>query len=90
MDLVCFCHLRWNFVYQRPQHLMSRFAKNGRVFLIEEPYFDASHIDYLELNRENNLTIVIPHLQANRSAQEDINHHIKLLKDLFEDENIDN
>ena len=36
-DLVCFSHLRWDFVYQRPQHLMSRFAREGRVFFVEEP-----------------------------------------------------
>ncbi|PYS88617.1 MAG: glycosyl transferase [Acidobacteria bacterium] len=36
-DVVCFSHLRWNFVYQRPQHLMSRFARSRRVFFIEEP-----------------------------------------------------
>ena len=30
--LICFSHLRWDFVYQRPQHLMSRFARQGRVF----------------------------------------------------------
>ncbi len=36
-DLVCFSHLRWDFVYQRPQHLMSRFAGERRVFFIEEP-----------------------------------------------------
>jgi UDP-galactopyranose mutase len=35
-DLVCFSHLRWGFVFQRPQHLMSRFAKHRRVFFIEE------------------------------------------------------
>src|SRR5437764_199769 len=39
-DIVCFSHLRWNFVYQRPQHLLSRFAKNSRVFFIEEPVWD--------------------------------------------------
>jgi UDP-galactopyranose mutase len=38
-DLVCFSHLRWDFVYQRPQHLLSRFAKKNRVFFIEEPIF---------------------------------------------------
>ena len=37
LDLVCFSHLRWNFVYQRPQHLMSRCARERRVFYIEEP-----------------------------------------------------
>ncbi|MDQ2746189.1 MAG: glycosyltransferase family 1 protein, partial [Acidobacteriota bacterium] len=31
-DLVCLSHLRWDFVYQRPQHLMSRFAGQRRVF----------------------------------------------------------
>lgn len=38
-DLVCYSHLRWGFVYQRPQHLMSRFARDRRVFFIEEPEF---------------------------------------------------
>jgi glycosyltransferase involved in cell wall biosynthesis len=35
--LIVFCHLRWNFVYQRPQHLMTRFARRSRVVFIEEP-----------------------------------------------------
>src|SRR5947209_14474234 len=39
--LVCFSHLRWNFVFQRPQHLMSRFAREYRVFFWEEPTFEA-------------------------------------------------
>ena len=29
--LVCFSHLRWNFVFQRPQHLMSCFAREMAV-----------------------------------------------------------
>jgi UDP-galactopyranose mutase len=36
-DLLCFSHLRWDFVYQRPNHLMARAAKSRRVFFIEEP-----------------------------------------------------
>ena len=36
-DVICFSHLRWDFVYQRPQHLMSRFGRGGRVFFVEEP-----------------------------------------------------
>jgi hypothetical protein len=39
LDLICFSHLRWGFVYQRPQHLLSRFAREARVFFIEEPVF---------------------------------------------------
>jgi glycosyltransferase involved in cell wall biosynthesis len=35
--LVCFSHLRWNFVYQRPQHLLVRAAKDYSVLFFEEP-----------------------------------------------------
>ena len=37
--LICFSHLRWKFVFQRPQHLMTRFAKTRRVVFWEEPVF---------------------------------------------------
>ena len=36
-DLIVFSHLRWDFVWQRPQHLLSRLAAERRVFFIEEP-----------------------------------------------------
>jgi UDP-galactopyranose mutase len=35
--LVCFSHLRWNSVFQRPQQLLSRFAKRREVYFFEEP-----------------------------------------------------
>ena len=35
-NLFCFSHLRWDFVFQRPQHLMTRFGKSYRVFYFEE------------------------------------------------------
>src|SRR5205085_2835579 len=34
---IVFSHLRWSFVWQRPQHLMTRMAQQRRVFFIEEP-----------------------------------------------------
>ena len=40
--MLCLSHLRWDFVFQRPQHLMSRFAQTHRVLFWEEPLFDAS------------------------------------------------
>ena len=36
-SLLVFSHLRWDFVFQRPQHLMTRLAREYRVFFIEEP-----------------------------------------------------
>jgi hypothetical protein len=36
-SLLCFSHLRWQFVFQRPQHLMSRFARTRRTIFWEEP-----------------------------------------------------
>src|SRR5687767_14068664 len=36
-DLIVFSHLRWNFVWQRPQHLLTRMADSRRVCFIEEP-----------------------------------------------------
>ena len=40
IPLVCFSHLRWNFVYQRPQHLLSRAAADHEVIFFEEPMFE--------------------------------------------------
>ena len=37
VTLICFSHLRWDFVFQRRQHLMSRFAREHCVVFWEEP-----------------------------------------------------
>src|SRR6059058_2297208 len=39
--IVVFSHLRWDFVYQRPQHLLSRLAQHYPVLFVEEPEYDA-------------------------------------------------
>jgi UDP-galactopyranose mutase len=39
--LLCFSHLRWDFVWQRPQQLMTRFARDRRVYFVEEPLYEA-------------------------------------------------
>lgn len=36
-DMIVFCHLRWDFVYQRPQHLISRLASQYKILVVEEP-----------------------------------------------------
>jgi UDP-galactopyranose mutase len=61
-DLVCLSHLRWDFVYQRPQHLFSRCATERRVFFIEEPVYDDGPIRLDVSKREDGLHVVVPHL----------------------------
>jgi glycosyltransferase involved in cell wall biosynthesis len=60
--IICFSHLRWDFVYQRPQHLLSRFARTSRVFYVEEPVFGAKapHLDVSP--RDHGLQVVVPML----------------------------
>lgn len=84
MDLICLCHIRWNFVYQRPQHLLNRFAVNNRVFVIEEPVFE-SESDYYEISKPDdnaNLWIVVLHIDKNTAAEKR-NHTLKALLDSF-------
>jgi protoporphyrinogen oxidase/glycosyltransferase involved in cell wall biosynthesis len=38
-ELVVFSHLRWSFVYQRPQQILSRLARHFRVLFVEEPHY---------------------------------------------------
>ena len=40
--IITFSHLRWKFVYQRPQQLLSRMSRTRRVIFIEEPVYDDS------------------------------------------------
>jgi glycosyltransferase involved in cell wall biosynthesis len=47
--LIVFSHLRWDFVYQRPQHLLSRIAHQHRVLFVEEPVYEPGvqpHFEY--------------------------------------------
>ena len=49
--LVCFSHLRWDFVWQRPQHLLSRAAKHYRVLQIEEPLFEKGATPRMDVSK---------------------------------------
>jgi UDP-galactopyranose mutase len=89
-DLICFSHLRWNFVYQRPQHLISRFTKCFRVFFVEEPFFNAPS-DQLNINvSPEKVTVIVPHLQ-DEPNRPDVNQRIQeLLERFFQEENVTN
>jgi UDP-galactopyranose mutase len=69
IDLVCFSHLRWGFVFQRPNHLMSRFARIGRVFFIEEPIYDEGPIGLESVEAIKNLWVCTPHINSATSSE---------------------
>jgi hypothetical protein len=70
-DLVCLSHLRWDFVFQRPQHLMSRFAQQRRVFFWEEPVYDATSPE-LDTRScpHSGVEVVTPHLPPDVDASD--------------------
>lgn len=68
-DLLCFSHLRWNFVFQRPQHLLTRFSEERRVFYVEEPIFEDVASPSMRIERKRaSLSVVTPVLPIGMPA----------------------
>ena len=89
-DLVCFSHLRWDFVYQRPQHLLSRCAKDRRVFFIEEPIFGNGSMRLDTREAESGVHVVVPHLPDGLKSEIAINAVMReMTRQLFIDHDID-
>jgi UDP-galactopyranose mutase len=90
-DLVCFSHLRWNFVYQRPQHLLSRAARSRRVFVVEEPIFDNGSMR-LDVNEsDDGVYVAVPYLPEGLSSEVARQAVLRRLVDqLFAEHQIDN
>ncbi len=84
MDIICFSHLRWNFVYQRPQHLLKRFARSGRVFYVEEPFLEAAADAFTVQTTPENVFNVQLHLAGSPGPEEMANRQAALLQSLFE------
>ncbi len=83
VDLICFSHLRWDYVYQRPQHLMSRAAREFRVFFVEEarPHAGPPRVDITRVS--GNVRVVVPYLEPGLEGEARHEARRKLLADLF-------
>src|SRR3954467_8579634 len=69
--LICFSHLRWNFVFQRPQHLMIRAAQEHKVFFFEEPMFEDVDEHRQDLHQDSTGVVIAgPILPAGLGASE--------------------
>lgn len=90
-DLVCLSHLRWDFVYQRPQHLLSRFANQRRVFFVEEPIITNEPEARLDVSRrEGGLHVVVPHVPQDLMSDDKLGTvQRELLDRLFAEHGID-
>jgi UDP-galactopyranose mutase len=70
--IICFSHLRWNFVLQRPQHLMQRFTETGQVVFWEEPELTGveSAPELRIQSGGDNIVVVTPCMPASLGAEE--------------------
>jgi glycosyltransferase involved in cell wall biosynthesis len=88
-NILCLSHLRWDFVFQRPQHLLTRFAKIFNIYYLEEPAFGGNHAPYLAKTlREENLWVLTPHLPEGLSPLEIANVQEELLDSFFKSQHI--
>ncbi len=93
-DLLCFSHLRWDFVYQRPQHLMERFGREHRVFFVEEPVFDSPEprLDVTERPQQNvaekNVEVLVAHLPWGPTEEQHGEMYRVLLKTFMQERQI--
>jgi glycosyltransferase involved in cell wall biosynthesis len=87
-DLVCLSHLRWDFVYQRPQHLMSRFARDRRVFFVEEPIFGDGPRRFEVSERPGGVRVAIPYLPHGLSPEEVEAAQAELLSSLLSEHSV--
>jgi UDP-galactopyranose mutase len=83
-DVVVFSHLRWDFVFQRPQHLLTRCAQQRRVYFVEEPVFEPDIAPTLHMTtRGDHLFVAIPHLPAGNPEPEVTAQLRKLVDELM-------
>jgi beta-glucosidase/6-phospho-beta-glucosidase/beta-galactosidase/glycosyltransferase involved in cell wall biosynthesis len=73
--IVVFSHLRWGFVWQRPQQFLSRFAKKHQILFIEEPFFDLAEGKEPELSFHQvmpHVTVATPHMSLSWSRNRNL------------------
>ncbi|MGY3211353.1 glycosyltransferase [Mucilaginibacter sp. HD30] len=77
-NLIVFSHLRWDFVYQRPQHLLTRLANDFNITFVEEPLTGADKKPYYSFKRREGIVIITPHV-SDQLSPKDKNDALKVL-----------
>lgn len=97
-NLVCISHLRWDFVWQRPQHLLTRFAQDYTVYFVEEPIatpeIETPTLEVFPAQNASNITIIRlrqpvsePHWIGHGHAESQANYE-RLLLSFFKDNGV--
>lgn len=90
-DLLVFSHMRWDFIFHRPHHVMTRFAEHRRVFYFEESIFGMTEIPRLHLKiTDENIHVVVPYLPMGMDSLKTDEAMRELLSELIVDEEIKN
>lgn len=58
--LLCLSHLRWNFVFQRPHHLLTRASRSFQVVFLEEPVFEPNAVPTIRLTACDGVLVATP------------------------------
>ncbi len=89
--ILTFSHLRWDFVYQRPQHLLSRLASRHRVFFIEEPVRGSDAPAWRFQHPHPNVTVCTPQTPSSAPGftDEQFPYLHEILPQLLESEHLD-
>ncbi|BCS34439.1 glycosyl transferase [Luteitalea sp. TBR-22] len=88
-DLICFSHLRWDFVWQRPQHLLSRASRDRRVWFVEEPR-ETDGEPRLDVRAvSDRLSVVVPLLPAGLDPEASCRRQRELLATWWREQRFD-
>ncbi len=78
--IVVFSHLRWGFVWQRPQQFLSRFARHHPILFVEEPFFDLAPGSPSRLDLHGvmpNITVACPHCPPKAKDDPNLIKHLR-------------
>lgn len=88
--ILCFSHLRWDFVYQRPQHILSQISKETTVYFLEEPVFDNTQSPYISFTKRSpGLWVGVPHFPPGMSSLEVVDTMAGLLDKFLANKNLE-
>lgn len=72
-SIIVFSHLRWDFVFQRPQQLMSRLARHYAIVFVEEPQPGGRDLEWHQSSPQSCLTVLRPEMNIDRPGFHRVN-----------------